>query len=250
MLELGAGLEPQFAGEQAATVTVDLQSIRLPAAAIQRDHQLGAEAFAQRVLGHEPVQLGDDLRVAAEAERGFGTVLDRVEAKILETADLCLREVVEGEFGQGRPSPEPKRLVEHGSRLHHGPVLESATAFGREPLEACGVHGAVVDPERVPGGTREEKAARPTGVAGRVERASQVGHVPLDGFPGRSRRVPTPQSLDDLVDRDDVAPVDQQQNQKRPLTTGRKPDFATVRIANVDRTEDVEIHVSALGERA
>jgi hypothetical protein len=43
----------------------------LPARAIEREHQLRAKTLAQRMLANESLELGDELRMAAEREVGL-----------------------------------------------------------------------------------------------------------------------------------------------------------------------------------
>ena len=74
--------------------------------------------------------------------------------------------------------------------------------------------------------------------------------VPLDGLRSGSRGVLSPERLDDPVGRNHFAPVDQEKDEERPLEPRRNPDLAAFRVANADRTEDVEVHVTVPGERA
>ena len=48
--QLLAGLEPELARRAAAAVLVDGERVGLPAAAVEREHELAAQALAQRVL--------------------------------------------------------------------------------------------------------------------------------------------------------------------------------------------------------
>ena len=74
--------------------------------------------------------------------------------------------------------------------------------------------------------------------------------VPLHGLRSSSRRLLSPERLDDPIGRDHFAPVDQEKDEERPLEPRRNPDLAAFRVANADRTEDVEVHVTVPGERA
>ena len=75
LAQAGARVHAEFVGEQAAGVGVDGEGLRLPAAAVQGQHQQLAQPLAQRVGGGEGGQLGDGLRVAAllqvHVEAGF-----------------------------------------------------------------------------------------------------------------------------------------------------------------------------------
>ena len=57
-LELGAGLQAEFLDERAAGAAVGFERVGLAAGAVEREHQLGVEALAVRVLGGQRLQLG------------------------------------------------------------------------------------------------------------------------------------------------------------------------------------------------
>jgi hypothetical protein len=84
-----ARLDPQLANERPAPVLVDLERLRLPPDAVKGEHQLGAQALAQRMLSDEPVELGHEIQVAPECQLGADPVLERRDAKLLETP--CVR---------------------------------------------------------------------------------------------------------------------------------------------------------------
>jgi hypothetical protein len=63
-----ARLDPELVDENGACVLKGLQCICLPSIAVQSEHQLGAYAFAERVVGNEALELGNDLRMSAECE--------------------------------------------------------------------------------------------------------------------------------------------------------------------------------------
>src|SRR5256885_3145534 len=45
LLQGGAGLEPELAGERPAALSVDLECFRLPAGAVEGEHQLSPQPF-------------------------------------------------------------------------------------------------------------------------------------------------------------------------------------------------------------
>ena len=62
------GVDAEFVVEQPPGVGVDAERLGLPPAAVEGEHQLGAQPFAQRVFGGERGQFGDHLGVAAQVE--------------------------------------------------------------------------------------------------------------------------------------------------------------------------------------
>ena len=69
-----------------------MQRVGLPAAAVEREHQLAAQALAKRVLRDERLELRHQLVVAAEREVSVDAILERRETQLLQPSDLALRE--------------------------------------------------------------------------------------------------------------------------------------------------------------
>ena len=86
--ELRAGLDAGGLDEHPACLAVGLERVGLPARAVEREHALRVERLAERVLGDERVELGQDVAVAAGGEIGLDGELERTEAQLLEPADL------------------------------------------------------------------------------------------------------------------------------------------------------------------
>ena len=95
---------------------VGLERLGLPSGAVQREHLLPAEALAQRVLGDEGLELGDERRMPAEREVGVDPLLERREAQLLEPLAGRGGERLVGEVGERRPAPEVERLAEQRRR--------------------------------------------------------------------------------------------------------------------------------------
>ena len=100
-----ARLDPQLFYQRPPRRLVDGERVGLPAATVQREHQLGAHALAQRVLGGERLQLGDQIGVATERQIGLDPLLQHREAKLLQPRDRRLRERLVAEVGKRRPAP-------------------------------------------------------------------------------------------------------------------------------------------------
>jgi hypothetical protein len=162
---------------------------------------------------HQGVELADQPGVAAEAQERVDAVLGRREAQLLQAADLVLGEVVEGEVGQRRPSPEPESFFQELDRLGGRPVLQRPPALPGEALEARGVDRDALVPQDVAGGARDQGALRAAAAVPGRDRAAQVGDVPLHGLRRRPGRALAPERVDDPIDRDDLAAVDQQQRE-------------------------------------
>ena len=104
--QLRAGLQSDLLDQCATRPPVGLERISLPAAAVQGQHQLSVQVLAQRLLGHRSLELGDQVRVAAERELGLRASLERGPAPFLKSSYLRLCEVLVGEVGERRAVPE------------------------------------------------------------------------------------------------------------------------------------------------
>jgi hypothetical protein len=192
-LELRGRLDPELLDQRVACSAIGLERVGLPAGPVQREHQLAPRPLAQWVLAHECLQLGDERTVVSELELRLEQLLASGGAKLFEARNLGLRERLERELGERRPTPERQCLAEH-SRPSFG------RAFWRlpdEPLEAVGVDVVPIDGEYVPRRTRHQQLG--------AERLAQLGDEVLkrtDGGLGGRR---APELLDETVGRDHLA---------------------------------------------
>ena len=105
-LQRRARLEAELVGESSAGVPVDLERLRLPAGAVQREHQLPAQPLAQWVPADELLELLDDRVMPAQGEVGLDPLLERREVQLLEPGDVVLGKRLVGELGERRAAPE------------------------------------------------------------------------------------------------------------------------------------------------
>ena len=112
LLERRARIDAELLDERAARVPVDVQRLCLAARTVEREHQLGTEALAERVGGDELLQLSHDVRVPAEGKIGLDPALERGQAQLLEPRDRRLRERLVGEVGKRWPAPEREGLTQ------------------------------------------------------------------------------------------------------------------------------------------
>ena len=114
--KLFSRLEPELLVEQAAAGLVGVERLGLPPAAVEGQHQLPAEALAERVLADESLELGDELGMTAQLEVGVDALLESGEALLLEAGTLVTRE--RGvELGQRGAAPQGQRVPEQPGRL-------------------------------------------------------------------------------------------------------------------------------------
>ena len=116
LAQLGSRLDTELVDETGAGSLIHVQSLRLPARTVQRDHELPQEALAQRMLGDEPLELADDVTVATELEIGVDPLRNCGEPELVQPPDLRLREILERELRERRSPPRLERTHECSRR--------------------------------------------------------------------------------------------------------------------------------------
>ena len=146
--QLGAGIEAEFVGEKAPRVPVRRKRVGLPAAAIQREHQLQPESFAQRLLCNELLDVVHHFAMSPELEQAVDMQFQCFETQLTEPlrGDPCV--ALERHVLGHRASPDSERLFEQRCRAGR---FGGRACFPHEPLESCGVEGLALDFEDVPG---------------------------------------------------------------------------------------------------
>jgi hypothetical protein len=227
--QLGAGLDAELVDQRAARVAVDVERLRLAAAAIERQHQLATRAFAERVLGHERLELPDELGMTARLQVGVHAVLERGEPQALEAGDLRSREVLVREVCERRPAPHRERLAQPSRRALRGRFAR----LGNDPLEARPVELVRLDAQQVAGLARDESPL--------AELFAQARDVDLNAFRRRARRLFRPKLVDQPRHRDDLVRVQEEDRQQRPLLP--RPEVQRVPLLDhLQRAEEPEFH--------
>jgi hypothetical protein len=84
---------------------VGLERIGLPATAVEREHQLPAQALPQRMGAHQRFKLRGHVHVCAEREVSLDPLFERGDAQMLQSRNFRLGERLVDEVGQRRSSP-------------------------------------------------------------------------------------------------------------------------------------------------
>lgn len=121
---LSARLDPKLVDERPARRLVGIQRLRLPAAPVEGEHQLPAQALTQRMLRHERLQLPCQLGIPTRVQILLDPLLEAGEVEILQTRDLGLGETAVGEVGERRASPEGERLRRPAALLQLAKALQ------------------------------------------------------------------------------------------------------------------------------
>ena len=236
-----ARLDPELVDEQPPPGGERVERLRLAARAVQREHQLAAQALAQRMLGDQRLELGDQLAVLAEREPGLDVVLDRGDPQLLEAADRFLRERLVAHVRQSRPTPEGERVGKGVGRLLRPARGEVVTALPGQLLEPRYVELAGRHAGDVAASFRDDHGGlRAVG----LDRLAQLRHVPLQRRRGRRRSRPVPDEVDQPVAGNDLVGVQQQDRQHAALA---RPAERRHRVSGsgFDRAEEPEVRFRA-----
>jgi hypothetical protein len=90
--ELATWLDPQLLNEDVTGVLIGGECFRLAAWAVQRPHQLGTEAFPERMVRHKGLEFTDEISVASERQVCVDARRKGKKPKLLQPRGLALRE--------------------------------------------------------------------------------------------------------------------------------------------------------------
>jgi len=233
VLELRAGLEPELPVEQGAGVAVEIKRLGLPSGAVEREHQLTARTFPQRLLVDQLLELRPDPNLLPEREPGVDPVGRRLAALALKPPHRLLGELVVPEVRERGPPPEIERGREQPLRGRRVAELEGRASVACELLEPLAVELSGLQVERVASGGRLEPI--------RSEHPSQPGHVLLDVL-GRILRSPfAPETVGQAVGGDRLVRVEQEDREKRALLPAADRDrFAP--LEDFEQAQKAEVH--------
>ena len=111
LVECRARFDPELVDECTARVLVGVQGLRLSPRPVQRRHQTSPQAFAERVLGDQCLELSDQLVVASEREVCVDPQLDCRQPDLLEPGDGSLGEALVGEVRERGAPPQRQRVA-------------------------------------------------------------------------------------------------------------------------------------------
>jgi hypothetical protein len=232
LAQLRTGLDAQLPGEQLVPGPEGGQRLGLPAAPVQRHHQQRAQPLPQRVLDHQPAQLGHALGVPPQPQLGLQPGLQYGQPLLVELRGEVTQHVAR-RVGQGRSAPQRQRLAQQRARF----LVRRGPGGRDQAAEAVQVDLVGLDVEQVPG-------AHPTD-RDTVEQAAQPVHVHLEVLPRRARRLLAPDRLHQPGYGDQPARLQQQRGEHVALL-GRAEVQRPAAGPRLDRAEQPEFHGASL----
>ena len=107
--QVGAGLDAELVDQKPPHPAVRRECVGLPAPAIQSRHQRGPQPLAERVTGHQHLELADELAAGAEVDPSGHDVLEQPQPDLLEPGPMGRRPVAVVE--ENLAAEEPERLA-------------------------------------------------------------------------------------------------------------------------------------------
>ena len=173
------GVDAEFAGEQVAGAPVGGERFGLPAAAIQRQHELAVQPFPQRMAGGQPLQLAGERVVPAKRQVSIDPRLQRGEPELLQPGCLRPGERVAGQVGQHPAAPQPQRLAQRPGGFGIAAGVQRGPPGGEPVLEQGRVQVLTVCPQQVTAVPGDQDIPRDTPGPARLQRPAQVKHIGL-----------------------------------------------------------------------
>jgi hypothetical protein len=230
LLERRPRVDAELLDERAASAPEDLEGIGLPATAVEREHQLAPQTLAKHVLCDQRLELRHQLVMAAERQLGVDAILDRREPQLLEPSDLALRECLALEVGQRLAPPERQRVAQARRPLARIVALAGPRDQRLEPGEVDLVRRRL---QQITGRARPD----PLG----ADQLAKARDMPVQRGLRRSRRLLSPQCLDQLGAAHDLLATQEQHREQRPLLGTRRGHIAAT-LDNPQRTKQLEFH--------
>ena len=232
-----ARLDAELLDERPPRVVVALQRLGAAAGPVQREHQLRARPLTQRVLGHDTLQLGDQLLVTAERQLSLGPFLARAEAELAEPRQRRGRERRVREVCQRGAAGQCHGLAEQVARRPRVTARERLAAPLDESLAAHKVDRVGLDVEHISRGARDDRLS---------ELAAQLRDVTVQRGRRRVRRLLAPDPGDQSVGGHDPAGF-QREHRQHPAATGAADAQRPPPGQDLERPEHAQIQLLSQG---
>ena len=134
--ERRAGFDTEFRDQRATSVAVCGERVGLAPRAVQREHLLAAQPFAQRMRGDERIELGEHVDVPAAGKVGLDPVLQRRQPAFLEALHMLADGRLVRQIDQRRPPPQVQRLAQQGRGAIRIPRREARAAARHQLVES------------------------------------------------------------------------------------------------------------------
>ena len=206
-------LQAELLDEHPAVLAVDAECVGLATGAVEGDHQLGSERFAQLVLSGERLDLRDHRRRSAARQLGLDETLVSDDPQLFQALCFGAGPLLVGEFGVGLAAPQRQRFVQHRRRPDRVAAPQPRTGVGNQALEAGHIERLRRHLQHIPRLSRHHRRGRPVP----VDDPAHPGHVGPQRRGRRGRRLASEDRLGEPVHRHHGVAVDQQHRHQSAL---------------------------------
>jgi hypothetical protein len=239
--QLLAGVDAELGPQDRAGAAQRAERVALPARPVQRQRQQPPRVLAQRVVGDQGLQLGHRLGGPSRREHGLGAALQGQQPQLVQPRGLAAGPVLVGELRVGRTPPQAEGLVQRGARLVGPAAVQECGGRGDGGLEAVGVHGPALRPERVAAGHGHQQSGRGPRRAVRFEGLAQGADEGLDRARGAVGRV-VPEVVDEPGERYGSAAGHQQPGQHGAVPQALEVDLI-LSVPGGEGAQHPELHL-------
>jgi hypothetical protein len=166
-----------------------------------------------RVAGREFSQVVDEPVLVSQPQFGVEALLDRPQPRLVQPTAELIADIVGGDVGQGRSSPQGQRLAQDPGCF---PIVGGQARSLDRTAEAVDVDLLRIAVEHVPLATSGQVGVGPP-VALIGQRAPQAADMALHDAPGGGRWPVRPEHADQAADRYQLIGLQQQHGQYEPL---------------------------------
>jgi hypothetical protein len=224
------GLDPQLVHQHAPGGPEGLERVGLSPRSIQREHQLGARALAVAMLGDQRLEAGNHVQMPAELELRLDLLLERDQAKLVESRRLYCRKGLVAKLAERLPAHEPKRL----RQLLRGDGRTSTAGLREKAPKALDVElVAVAEQKPIAAGVADDSL--------RTKPLAQRRDVTVQRLSGSGRRPLAPEPVDQFVGGDNLPDAQQEQGQERALLRARRRQHDSGGL-DLEHAQQPELH--------
>ena len=227
-LQLGTRFESELLDEDRHAPTCRRECVGLSPAPVERQHQLGVEPLAERVIAHEVRQRSDGLDVLARAASRQSARPSWRRARARRSARGRLGEPVVGEIARAARHAEGQGRVVCAAAPSWS-LRRASPAALTKPFEPEGVDGVGVDGEEIPGFPADDNVA--------AEHAGAVGDLRLQCVLGIAGLLVAPQLVDQPIAGHRVGHGQRQDGHQRLQAAAHDDDVVAFCVAGSDPTE-------------
>ena len=233
LLEGSTRLEPELVAQHHAGVLVGAERLCLPPLPVERNHQLAAEPFAQRLRCDQLLELPDSPSSRPQA-RSASTLASSASNRSRSSRPTAARDKRSAvQVPERLAAPEGQRLAKHVGRGLVVPSRQLLPPVFYELLEQVRIEVVVDDVQQVAVPRPHDSFA--------ADHLAEPRDVDLDRVGRSRRRAFGPDGLDEVVDPDRASRVQQQRSEEHALQRAPERELP-IAVVRLEPPQNPELH--------